>query len=134
MSSMADVYVVIYRNRGLYNHWSLFIDGPTEEEKLILHIVGSSTRYRFEVRDSNAHKSGSLIEKIELCQVDASKTADIHRIAEQQTIHNEAPGFNCQDYVLELLGSLENSGIIDETDPEYMKQKEIVKSKQEGLP
>lgn len=48
MSSTAGLHVAIYNDGGVYKHWSLFINGLTDEEQTILHIVGSSTRYRFQ--------------------------------------------------------------------------------------
>lgn len=53
--------------------------------------------------------------------------------AQNAPIHNEYPGYNCQDYVLDLLDDLEEKGIIDKKDKKYQQKKEIVKSKQEGL-
>lgn len=69
MSSIAGLRVAIYNDGGVYKHWSLFIDGPTDAEQTILHIMGSSTNYRFEMRHSNARKSTTLSELIYLCDV-----------------------------------------------------------------
>ncbi|PWY94573.1 hypothetical protein BO94DRAFT_609984 [Aspergillus sclerotioniger CBS 115572] len=133
MSPLADIYVVIYQNNGLYNHWSLFIDGPTEEEKLLLHIEGRPQHFRFESKYSNAHKSAKVLEMIKMCRVAVSKTAEIEKIAEEQEVKNQYAGYNCQDYNIELLDRLEECGLIDRTDPDYKEKKELVKSKQKGL-
>ena len=45
MPSSAGIHVAIYDDGGIYKHWSLFIDGPGDSEKTILHIMGSSTKY-----------------------------------------------------------------------------------------
>ncbi|KAK2817688.1 hypothetical protein FQN49_007960 [Arthroderma sp. PD_2] len=133
MTSMAKLCVAIYADGIAYKHWSLFVDGPTDNDKFIFHIMGSSTRYRFEMRKSDANKSASLVELIKLCDVDFSKIGIIQQAAENAVIHNEYPGYNCQDYVLELLGDLENQGCVDGKDPSYKKQKQLAKSKQEGF-
>lgn len=133
MSSTAGLYVAIYNDEGVYKHWRLFINGPTDAEQTILHIMGSSTNYRFEMRVSDARKSGTLSELIYLCDVPVSKVTIIKEVAKKAPIHNEFPGYNCQDYVLDLLDDLEGKRIIDGNDANYKKKKEVVKSKQEGL-
>lgn len=109
------------------------MDGPKDEEKIILHIMGSSTRYWFEMRISDAAASSKISEMVSLCTVPASKIGAIKEAARKAPIHNEYPGYNCQDYVLDLLDDLEAKGIVDEHDAEYKKQKKILKEKQEGL-
>ncbi|PYI05342.1 hypothetical protein BO78DRAFT_447680, partial [Aspergillus sclerotiicarbonarius CBS 121057] len=131
MSSTSALHVAIYNGGGVYKHWSLFIDGPTE--KTILNIVGSSTRYRFEERDSNARESATLVELVYLCDVDDSKISAIKDAADKMTIRNEAPGYNCQDYILDLLDHLEGKSIINGNNANYKKNRETVEGKQEGL-
>lgn len=133
MASTARLYVAIYDDGGVYKHWSLFINGPTDAEQIILHIMGSSTNYRFDMRESDARKSATLSELIYLCGVPTSKTPMIIEVAENAPIHNEFPGYNCQDYILELLDDLEGQRIINGNDSSYKKNKEVVKARQEGL-
>ena len=96
--------------------------------------MGYSTNYHFEMRKSDARNSASLAELIEMCVVPASNIRAIKEAGRKTTIANEYPGYNCQDYVLDLLDVLEAKGIIDGDDENYQKKKELVKSKQEGLP
>ncbi|BCS00209.1 uncharacterized protein AKAW2_50550A [Aspergillus luchuensis] len=133
MSSTSELSVAIYKDEGIYKHWSLFIDGPTDPEKIILHIMGSSTRYRFEMRNSNARYSATLIELVYLCHVDNSKINAIKDAAQKMTIPNEHPGYNCQDYILELLDQLEEEKIIDRSNASYKRNRKKVEDKQEGL-
>ncbi|KAB8212860.1 hypothetical protein BDV33DRAFT_186010 [Aspergillus novoparasiticus] len=133
MPSTSGLHVAIYDDGGVYKHWSLFLDGPTDLEKIILHIMGSSTRYRFEMRNSNARNSSSLLELVYLCHVDNSKINDIKDAAQKMTIHNEAPGYNCQDYILELLDELEEKNIVDRRNQSYKSNRKKVEDKQEGV-
>lgn len=130
---IAGLYVAIYNDGGVFKHWSLFVDGPSAEEKVIFHIMGSSQRYRHESRQSNARQSASLLEMVPLCRIETSKLSDIEAAAQNTVIHNEAPGYNCQDYVLELLDTMEEEGIIDGSDKKYRKNKNAVRGKQEGF-
>lgn len=133
MSLHATLHVAIYKDGGIYKHWSLFVEGPTDEEKIILHIMGSSTRYWFEMRKSNARASSTIAELVTLCDVPVSKIGAIKEAARTAPIHNESPGYNCQDFVLDLLRDLEAKKIVDSKDMEYMKKKEILIEKQEGF-
>ena len=74
-----------------------------------------------------------LYELIHLCGVPISNIAAIDEAAEQAPIHNQYPGYNCQDYVLELLDDLEERSLIDGEDEKYQRQKALVIGKQEGL-
>ena len=133
MSATTGLYVAIYDDEGVYKHWGLFISGPTDADLTILQIMGSSTNYRFEMGTSDPRKSDTLSELIYLYDVPLSKITAIKEAAKTAPIHNEAKGYNCQDYVLDLLEDLERKGIIDGDDMNYRKQKGIVESKQEGL-
>ncbi|OJD09895.1 hypothetical protein ACJ73_10032 [Blastomyces percursus] len=133
MSSTFGLYVAIFDDGGVYKHRSLFIDGSTDAEKTILHVMGSSTRYRFDMRNSNAHKSATLSEMVHLCDVDKFKIGAIKDAAKNVVIHNEYSGYNCQDYVLDLLDDLEEKDIIDKNEVNYRHNKEAVRGKQEGL-
>ncbi|GBF60941.1 hypothetical protein TMEN_3403, partial [Trichophyton mentagrophytes] len=62
-----------------------------------------------------------------------SKIGTIKDAAKNIIIHNEYSGYNCQDYVLELLDNLEEKNIIDKNEVNYRYNKEAVRGKQEGL-
>lgn len=133
MSSTSELHIAIYNDGGVYKHWALFIDGPTDPEKIILNIMGSSTRYRFEMRNSNAREEAALLELVYLCHVDNSKINAITDVAQEITIHNEAPGYNCQDYILQLLDELEEKEVLDHGDTSYIQNRKKIEDKQEGF-
>lgn len=133
MPSIVGLYVAISEGEGVFKHWALFIDGPTNQERIVLQVEGSSTRFRFERKISNARTSSELLELIPLCDVPTANIAAIDHAAGEAPIHNEHPGYNCQDYVLELLDEIEARGLVDGGNMEYKKQKAHVNSKQEGL-
>lgn len=58
-----------------------------------------------------------------------SKLPDVESFAKKATIHNEFPGYNCQDYVIELLEALEEAGITDRDDQDYKARKAVLLSK-----
>lgn len=131
--STAGLYVTIHKGGGAYKHWRLHIEGPSERENIIYQIMGSSTRYRFETRQENCRQAEDLIEMIFLCDVDVGEIGTIEKLARAAVIHNEAPGYNCQDYVLELLDALEERRVVDGEEEGYRRSKKIVRGKVEGL-
>ncbi|GJP97641.1 hypothetical protein CBS147343_6682 [Aspergillus niger] len=134
MPQTSGLHVAIFQNHdGVYKHWGLFLDGPTKLEKTVFQIMGSSTRYYFEKLNSDARESADLLGLVHLCDVANSHANAIEDAAENMTIHNEAPGYNCQDYVLELLDDLEERGFIDKEDADYRKNRMALERKQEGL-
>jgi hypothetical protein len=133
MPSTATLHVAIFNDESVYKHWAFFVDGPTNAQKIILNAMGSSTRYYFEMTNTNARDSKILSELVYLCDVDASEIGRIIEAGKNAIIHNEFPGYNCQDYVLELLNDLESKRIIDGADANYQKHKAAVQAKQEGL-
>ncbi|KAJ5542940.1 hypothetical protein N7535_005362 [Penicillium sp. DV-2018c] len=107
--------------------------GSTGAEKLLLHVKGSDGRFHYEPETKDARRSKSLVELLYLCDVEVAKTSSIKTIASKITVHNEIRGWNCQDYVLDLLDALEDGAIVDNQDADYREQKSLLRGKQEGL-
>ncbi|KAJ5513949.1 hypothetical protein N7463_003501 [Penicillium fimorum] len=74
-----------------------------------------------------------LVELLHLYDMDVAKINTIKTVASQVTVHNEIRGWNCQDYVLDLLEALEKEAIVNSKDASYKKQKNLLHEKQEGL-
>jgi hypothetical protein len=133
MSSKVSIYAAISISDGVYKHWGVFIDAPKEEDKILLQVTGSDGRFRYELETRDVRKSEKLVELFPLYDVDLAKINSIKSIASQVTVHNEIRGWNCQDYVLDLLEALEKEAIVNNTDASYKKQKSLLHGKQEGL-
>lgn len=133
MSSTVSIYVAIYNDGGVYKHWGLFIDEPQEADKMLLHVKGSDGRFRYEPEARDARRSASLVELVYLCGVNVTKISAIKSAASKVIVHNEVRGWNCQDYVLDLLDALEKEAIVSNQDAGYRNQKILVRGKQEGL-
>ncbi|KAJ5188832.1 hypothetical protein N7491_005153 [Penicillium cf. griseofulvum] len=133
MSSKVSIYVAISISDGVYKHWGVFIDAPKEEDKVLLQVTGSDGRFRYELEATDVRKSERLVELLPLYDVDLAKINSIKTIASQVTVRNEIRGWNCQDYVLDLMEALEKAAIVNNTDTSYKKQKNLLHGKQEGL-
>ncbi|KAJ5795720.1 uncharacterized protein N7518_004260 [Penicillium psychrosexuale] len=133
MSSTVSIYVAISVSEGVYKHWGVFIDAPQEEDKIFLQVAGSDGRFRYELEATDVRQSERLVELLFLYDMDVTEINSIQTVASQVTVHNEIRGWNCQDYVLDLLEALEKEGIVNGKDAGYKKQKDLLHGKQEGL-
>ncbi|CAG8887683.1 unnamed protein product [Penicillium egyptiacum] len=133
MSSTVPIYVAISIGDGVYKHWGVSIDAPREEDKIFLQVAGSDGRFRYEMETTDVRLSERLVELLPLYDVDVAKIDSIKTVASQVTVHNEIRGWNCQDYVLDLLEALEKEAIVNSKDAGYKKQKNLLQKKQEGL-
>ncbi|KAI9043717.1 uncharacterized protein KD926_003067 [Aspergillus affinis] len=133
MASTVELRVAIYNNEGgVYKHWGLFIDGPTAEQKIDLQVEGSTNRFRFDRKLENALTTDGIVGLIPLCEVPLSSIGAIDQAAAEAPIHNPYTGYNCQDYVVDLLDSLEEMELTNGKDAKCQASKSLVLSKQEG--
>ncbi|OJD12982.1 hypothetical protein AJ78_06497 [Emergomyces pasteurianus Ep9510] len=132
MPSTIPLSVAIYDNPGI-KHWSLFIEGDSLNEKTLIHLLGARSNYFFNIRtSSDAKNSKSLVEMIFLCHINASEIESIKNTAEKMTIRNDSADYSCQDFILELLNTLEEEAIIDPTNADYADSKQILRQKREA--
>ncbi|KAJ5209140.1 hypothetical protein N7449_003519 [Penicillium cf. viridicatum] len=96
-------------------------------------VAGSGGRFRYELETTDVRRSGRLMELLPLYDVDVAEISSIKTVASQVTVHNEIRGWNCQDYILDLLEALETEAIVNSKDARYKKQKDWLHGKQEGL-
>lgn len=130
--STIQVYVAISNDGGVYNHWALFIDQP--EAETLLNVRGSDGHFRYETEKRDVRHDESLVELVYLCVVNDARAKTIRNIARAIPVHNEISGWNCQDYVLDLLDELEERKVIDGEDEVYRLQRTYLAGRQEGLP
>ncbi|KAK9642445.1 hypothetical protein HCH54_007879 [Aspergillus fumigatus] len=130
--STIKVYVAISDDGGVYKHWALFLDEPEADETL-LNARGSDGRFRYETEKRDVRHDQSLVELVYLCSVDVAKANMIRDIARSIPVHNEISGWNCQDYVLDLLDELEVRRVMGSEDEVYRMQRTFIAGKQEGL-
>ncbi|EEP81805.1 predicted protein [Uncinocarpus reesii 1704] len=134
MPSAVKLYAAIDDNDGgVFNHWSFFIDGPQNEGKLVFQAMGSAGRFRFESKNADSRLYPNLIELFYVAEIDAARIKDVQVIAENLPIPDSTPGWNCQDYVLDLFKALERDGLVDKDDDGYRARYSELWRKQDGL-
>jgi hypothetical protein len=98
-------------------HWALYIENVTLVQAMSLR------RWSVNVRNSDPRDSGSYRDMIYLTDVRTRDVQDIEEIAHGLRL-NRFSGWNCQDFVMDLLEALEDEDIIDPNDNEYQQQKD----------
>ncbi|OQE37828.1 hypothetical protein PENCOP_c009G02057 [Penicillium coprophilum] len=132
MASTIPLSVAIYENPGIM-HWSLYLEADKTDDKTIIHVLGARQKYFPNIRTpSDARNSTSLVELLYLCQINVAKVETIKTIAYATPIRNELADWSCQDYVLDILRRLERALIINATDGNYIRNKEVVAAKRES--
>ncbi|PGH04720.1 hypothetical protein AJ79_06999 [Helicocarpus griseus UAMH5409] len=139
--SQTPIYTAILNDGTIYKHWTLFIDAPPPHQKLSLNALGSSEGvFRYECTEitganNNPRDNPGLEQLYHLCDIDTADAGKVRDVAGQLKIRNEVKGWNCQDFVLDLLEALEEKGIVDTErgDGRYGERKERLRGMQDGL-
>lgn len=129
-----DLSIAIINDLGsVFKHWALVIPSPDNPGYVFLQAKGSDRHFRYEPETARDLEYIGLVELVKLCRVDAGKTSEIKNVASRVTIRNGISGWNCQDYVLDLLDALEGQGLVDGKDERYKERRAYVQGKVEGL-
>jgi hypothetical protein len=121
MAYTTGIHIAIFYEVGVYKHWALFLDGDTDDKKLIVSITGSSPRCLFAIRKSNPRNDDKLAELIHMCDFPLWSADAIIQAAVDLPVHNQYPGHNSQEYVLEILEDLEDKGLIKGLGPTFIR-------------
>ena len=104
------LYVAIYDEGKPLKHWSLFIDD--DSQPMILHAMGSDGNFRFEERSSDARKSQSIKQLVGLDYIHKDNIGHLRYHASKLSL-NISHGWNCQDFVIDLIEKAEEEGLIE---------------------
>ncbi len=128
------VWVAIYEGDGAFRHWVLFVEDEQDAGKsFIVHVQGSSGRFRYEQRRSNAHASRSVVEIIQVGHVHEDNLRRFREISREVEVKNQDPTWNCQDFVWSALEAIAADGLIDVEDELYTTGRQTVWARMEGL-
>ncbi|KAJ5338877.1 hypothetical protein N7452_005605 [Penicillium brevicompactum] len=134
MAPTIPLSVAIDENPGIL-HWSLFIEAENDDDTTIIQVLGARQRYFPEIRERwDPRRLDSLLELLPLCRVDVGKIEMLKNIAYATPIRNDLADWSCQDWILAVLGKLEDASIIDAADGDYIRNKEVVAAKRESWP
>lgn len=125
-SEWIDLYIAIYPEGAAYKHWALFVNDSAK--RLILHAQGSAANFRFEELQKDPRKSTRHPELVKVTRIHQDNIWYLRRYARDLPL-NCGHGWNCQDYVIELIQKAMAEDIIEVTAAKMQQVKGMI----EGL-
>ena len=124
----AKLYVAFYRPQyGNYQHWALYLEDG--DDNLIFDVKGSHPHFERAVAKSIPEKSGSFLRKIFMGAIQPEDVEKVKNVAKTTKVDNETLEWDCQEYVLDVLETLEKECIVDDDDEDYKESKEELTEK-----
>lgn len=128
MQPELELYVAFYRPRqGNYSHWALYIDD--EYDPVIFEVVGKLPQFERSIRHTRPENSARFLGKQFVGIILRSDVPDIWNIASSANVDNETMEWDCQDYVLEVLGLLADNYILDEQNEDFCEALDLLEWK-----
>ena len=122
------LYVVFYRPRyGNYRHWALYLQ--TDTENLIFEVTGSHPNFKRNVVKADPRNSQSLVNIIFMDTVSSGDIATVQNVARTTKVDNETVEWDCQEYVLDMLETLEQECVVDDDHETYKDARNELKKK-----
>ncbi|KAF8249535.1 hypothetical protein K440DRAFT_640905 [Wilcoxina mikolae CBS 423.85] len=107
-SDTISLYTAIINDGGIFLHWSL--------------SAGANHPQRHGLRRS-----------LPLCSVGIEKVGKIKDVAKNIPIKNDVSGWNCQDFVIDLLDELEEDGVLDGENGGIKRRRWFLRGSRRGL-
>ena len=121
-----DLYIAMYPEGLMYKHWALFVDN--RPDYTMFHVDGSEGQYRFDERKKDPRTSSRNPELIQVTTILQEDIPMLRQYARNQPL-NRGHGWNCQDYVVELIEKAHEEQIITVTENKMVE----IRGKIEGL-
>ncbi|KAE8377065.1 hypothetical protein BDV26DRAFT_264378 [Aspergillus bertholletiae] len=125
---MPTLYVAIYHPRyGNYQHWALHLHTATED--LIFEVDGEHPSFQKMTSRGKPSDSDSLIMSLLVGEIGDPDVPTVKAAVGAARVDNETLEWDCQEYVLEILGACEQEAVLDEDDEHYVEVMKFLKSK-----
>ena len=130
--SGGKLYAVFYRPRyGNYDHWALYLKVGRDDHH-IFQVLGEHPNFVKNTARTQPQRSRSFRDAIFLADLNAGDIEQLMDVVKRTPVDNEVSGWDCQEYVLDILQELESECIVDEVDEEYKEAKAEVKGRRGG--
>ncbi|KAH0844612.1 hypothetical protein AYO21_02059 [Fonsecaea monophora] len=128
----AKLYVAFYRPRyGNYEHWALSLE--TDTQALIFEVIGDRPDFKCNLVKANPRSSVSFITMIFMGEVSSGDIDTVQEVARTTKIDNETLEWDCQEYVLDVLETLESEFVVDQDEQTYKDAKKELKKKRGAI-
>ena len=124
----AKLYVAFYQPRyGNYQHWALYLE--TDKDDFIFEVSGSHPNFTRNVTRTDPRNSQSFLRMIFMDTVSLNDVPAVQNAASKTKVDNETLEWDCQEYVLDILSTLEEECIVGEDERPYKKAKAELKKR-----
>lgn len=124
---MPNLYVAMYQSQhGVYEHWALYLQHDLIDT--IYEVIGQLPDFRPNVLLKNPSATTRHKRNIFLYDISVADITEFENVLLTLTPANTPESWNCQNYVMDVLGELENKKVIDKDDAAYIEaKKELMK-------
>lgn len=132
MINFVQLHVVFRRPLfGNYQHCCLYLED--EEEPLIIEVTGEHPNFERNIVKGRAEDFADFLRKIYVGLVRRFDVGSVKRAAETVPVDNETVEWDCQEFVLDVLGYLEELFSLDCDDEDYRDAREILRNKRVAI-
>ncbi|KAK2745712.1 hypothetical protein FQN57_003609 [Myotisia sp. PD_48] len=115
------------------NHWALYAEAEGYDNGIAYHVKGGMGFWCFEAIYTNPRESDDYAEIILICRMLTSKVGvgHIYTVADKMIVPTDDYTWNCQNFVIELLGAMGAEGLVDVEDAAFIKGVETIQARKE---
>ena len=122
---------IMLRRYGNYQHWALYLQ--TDNHNLIFEVTGNHPNFKRNELKADPKNSQSFIGMICMDIISSSDITTLQSVARTTKIDNETVEWDCQEYVLDMLETLEKECVVDADDETYKDSKKELKKKRGAI-
>ena len=102
-------------------------------QHFIFEVTGSHPNFKRNVVKADPRNSQSFVRMIFMDTVSSGDIATVQNVARTTKIDNETVEWDCQEYVLDMLETLEEECVVEDDDETYKEAKKELKKKRGAI-
>ncbi|MCJ1422919.1 hypothetical protein MMC29_000799 [Sticta canariensis] len=119
---MPSLSVAMYQSEhGVYEHWALHLQNNTTDT--IYEVVGELPNFQTHVLLKSPSATKRHKRSVFLCNINETDMALFENVLATLAPANSPEGWNCQNYVLDVIDELEEKGVIENSNEAYIEAK-----------
>lgn len=120
--TMPSLYVAMYQSEhGVYEHWALYLQNNTTDT--VYEVVGELPNFKTNVLLKSPSATKRHKRSVFLCDINETDIALFETVLATLIPANSPEGWNCQNYVLDVIEELEEKKVINKGDEAYIEAK-----------
>lgn len=122
------LYVAFFRPRyGNYQHWGLYLE--SDPEHLVFEVTGEHPSFKRHIETRRPERMEGFFHLLYVAALGKNDVDIVKRVAAMVTVDNETVEWDCQEYVLDMLDTLEEEFVLDRDDEDYQRAREFLRER-----